>query len=190
MVHSPAFKSPGPPDSRRARPQAGPRAGPTHSSMRGTNQTHDAPPPDRARTATYTPNNRPPDAFLNAKHPPPATCTLNIRCTNSTTGQPAGQPDTFTLPTPQKQYTKHQEDIVNCPHTTQLGQAKSRHAYPGTNRASPTAGEPGAFQAQHLQQTQIVAAFYNATTVTRWSQHHQDLLARNSPRDQPGWGVD
>ena len=102
MVNPPgSFKSPGPPDSRRARPQAGPRAGPTHFLMQGTNQIHDAPPPDRARTATYTPNNRPPDAFLNAKHPPPATCTLNIRCTNSTTGQPAGQPDTLTLPTPQ-----------------------------------------------------------------------------------------
>ena len=101
--------------------------------------------------------------------------------------RPARYIDTTNTP---KQYTKHQEDIVNCPHTTQLGQAKSRRAYPGTNRASPTAGEPGAFQAQHLQQTQIVAAFYNATTVTRWSPHHQDLLARNSPRDQPGWGVD
>ena len=37
MVHPPGpFKSLGPPDGRQARPQAGPRAGPTHFSMRGT----------------------------------------------------------------------------------------------------------------------------------------------------------
>ena len=52
MVHRPASKSPGPPDSRRARPQAGPRAGPTHFSMRGT-------PPQNSPAQTMTMAHRP-----------------------------------------------------------------------------------------------------------------------------------
>ena len=81
-------------------------------------------------------------SMQNNYHPPHAT--LNTRCTDTTPGQPAGQPGAFSLPTPE-QYTMHQEDTVKYPRTPQSGQAKSRRAYPGTNRASPTAGEPGAF---------------------------------------------
>ena len=52
MVHPPgSFKSPGPPEGRQARLQAGPRAGLTHFSMRCTN-------PSSRLTSPLTPSTK------------------------------------------------------------------------------------------------------------------------------------
>ena len=70
----------------------------------------------------------------------------------------------------------HQENMTKCPENIhpRPHKDKRKEACPDTKPS-----EPDRQQARYT----LTIHGYNTST------HQQDLLARNSPRDQPGWGV-